>query len=171
MVEERNPLIRFVNSMYSLIDGPVTFFREKIVEPNQEKYPYYHQKFRRVAGIDECYTDDYVCKFEAQHQFLRDRSVDCEILSILRQRYEHCNTEDLNNRGEEKCEAIYEVYKDAAGAWFAKYGDLGPMPDVLFAFTKQQHRMIWERRHGPVGSGMKEDEFKVEDPDAPRKKP
>lgn len=46
--------------------------------------------------------------------------VDCEILSILRQRYEHCNAEDYNRMGEEKCEALHEYYKDAAGAWFAK---------------------------------------------------
>lgn len=38
------------------------------------------------------------------------------------------------------------------------------MPDVVHAFMKQKHRMIWERRHGPVGSGMKiKDEFKIED--------
>ena len=48
------------------------------------------------------------------------RNVDNEILSILRQRYEHCNNEDVNQRDEEKCEAIYDYYKDAAAAWFSK---------------------------------------------------
>ena len=33
-------------------------------------------------------------------------------------------------------------------------GDLGPPPNVRNAYMKQKHRMIWERRHGPVGSGM-----------------
>uniref|UniRef100_A0A481SX51 NADH dehydrogenase [ubiquinone] 1 beta subcomplex subunit 10 n=1 Tax=Encarsia formosa TaxID=32400 RepID=A0A481SX51_ENCFO len=164
MDPDRNPLSRFVNSLYSILDGPVTFFREKIVEPNHQHYPYYHQKFRRVPTIDECYTDDAVCKYEAQDQFRRDRGVDSEILSILRQRYEECNHEDYNTRDEERCEALHEYYQQAAGAWFCKYGDLGPMPDVVHAFMKQKHRMIWERRHGPVGTGMKiKDEFKVED--------
>lgn len=35
-------------------------------------------------------------------------------------------------------------------------GDLGGYGDVRAAYMKQKHRMIWERRHGPVGTGMKE---------------
>lgn len=35
-------------------------------------------------------------------------------------------------------------------------GDLGAYGDVKTAYMKQKHRMVWERRHGPVGSGMKE---------------
>ncbi|KAJ8664396.1 hypothetical protein QAD02_006058 [Eretmocerus hayati] len=166
MVENpRNPLHRFFNSVVAIVDGPITFFREKIVTPNQKHYPYYHQIYQRVPTIDECYTHDEVCKFEAQHQFLRDMNVDSEILSILRQRYEHCNFEDINQRGEEKCEVLYDIYKENAANWFAKYGDLGPYPDVVFAFSKQKHRLVWERRHGPVGTGMKEDPYKVEDPE------
>jgi NADH dehydrogenase (ubiquinone) 1 beta subcomplex subunit 10 len=38
---------------------------------------------------------------------------------------------------------------------FLSDGDLGPTNDVLQAYMKQKHRHIWERRHGPVGSGMK----------------
>lgn len=34
-------------------------------------------------------------------------------------------------------------------------GDLGPTNNVKDAYFKQKHRMLWERRHGPVGSGMK----------------
>lgn len=33
--------------------------------------------------------------------------------------------------------------------------------NVLNAYMKQKHRMIWERRHGPVGSGMREQKIKV----------
>jgi NADH dehydrogenase (ubiquinone) 1 beta subcomplex subunit 10 len=36
-------------------------------------------------------------------------------------------------------------------------GDLGAYGRVQDAYMKQKHRMIWERRHGPVGSGMKGD--------------
>lgn len=51
-----------------------TFFSlEKIVEPNRKVYPWYHQKFRRVPTIDECYTDDYVCIYEANVQYQKDR--------------------------------------------------------------------------------------------------
>jgi len=34
-------------------------------------------------------------------------------------------------------------------------GDLGHRGDALQCYMKQKHRMIWERRHGPVGSGRK----------------
>ena len=40
-------------------------------------------------------------------------------------------------------------------------GDLGPNPDSVLAFMKQKHRMIWERRHGPVGSGMKDESDEI----------
>lgn len=36
-------------------------------------------------------------------------------------------------------------------------GDLGIKCTAIQAFMKQKHRMIWERRHGPVGTGMKEE--------------
>jgi len=35
-------------------------------------------------------------------------------------------------------------------------GDLGAYGKVEDAYMKQKHRMIWERRHGPVGTGMKD---------------
>ena len=35
-------------------------------------------------------------------------------------------------------------------------GELGAAGSVKDAYMKQKHRMIWERRHGPVGTGMKE---------------
>ena len=34
-------------------------------------------------------------------------------------------------------------------------GDLGPTMHARDVYMKQKHRMIWERRHGKVGSGMK----------------
>lgn len=42
-------------------------------------------------------------------------------------------------------------------------GDLGAYHDATRAYMKQKHRMVWERRHGPVGSGMKKpDEVIIE---------
>lgn len=34
-------------------------------------------------------------------------------------------------------------------------GDLAHTATVKDAFMKQKHRLVWERRHGPVGSGMR----------------
>lgn len=96
-----NNLFRaFVNALAATVDAPVTWFRgtcfavcvllcklahslicflvaESVVVPNQKKYPWYHQQFRRVPTIDQCYTDDVVCDFEANSQFKRDRLVLC----------------------------------------------------------------------------------------------
>ncbi|EZA49570.1 NADH dehydrogenase [ubiquinone] 1 beta subcomplex subunit [Ooceraea biroi] len=142
-----------VNAIYYMIDTPVTYVREKFVEPNQKKYPWYHQQFRRVPTIDECYTDDVVCYVEANSQFCRDKLVDDEIVYILRSRFEQC----AFYHGEDKhvCDDLRNIYEEAATNWFIKYGDMGVVINVKHAYMKQKHRMIWERRHGPVGSGMK----------------
>lgn len=157
----------------------VSISAETIVEPNQKKYPWYHQSFRRVPTIDQCYTDDQTCVFEANQQFRRDKMVENEILSILRQRFEDCMLYEAPDHVE-KCTSILRTYEKAAENWFTKCkrkfiktfhnsliyinvciffadGDLGGYGDAKTAYMKQKHRMIWERRHGPVGSGMKEE--------------
>ncbi|KAG8249967.1 mitochondrial respiratory chain complex I assembly [Homalodisca vitripennis] len=53
-----------------------------VVEPNRKEYHWYHQKFRRVPTVDQCYDDDPVCKWEAMQQFHRDQYV-CHILVKL----------------------------------------------------------------------------------------
>lgn len=35
-------------------------------------------------------------------------------------------------------------------------GDLGYYGNAMTAYMKQKHRMIWERRHGKIGSGKKQ---------------
>lgn len=95
-VPPRNTFEEFIYAIGRAIDGPTTWFRgkinltsfltnyiiiiiiivnilEKVVLPNQKHYPWYHQKFRRVPTIDECYTDDVVCVHEANMQYKRDR--------------------------------------------------------------------------------------------------
>ncbi|GLV40758.1 NADH dehydrogenase (ubiquinone) PDSW subunit [Carabus blaptoides fortunei] len=151
----RNTLERFFNCVNDVIEKPVTWFRESIVEPNRKVYPWYHQQFRRVPTIDQCYTDDVTCYFEANVQFKRDKQVDNEILSILRQRFEDCVLYEAPDHLK-KCRPLLDQYEEATANWFTKYGDLGAYGDVRAAYMKQKHRMIWERRHGPVGSGMKE---------------
>ncbi|KAK5640694.1 hypothetical protein RI129_009241 [Pyrocoelia pectoralis] len=150
-----NFIEKFAKSFYNLFDTPATIIKEKIVAPNQKTYPWYHQKFRRVPTIDQCYTDDPICVFEADMQYRRDRQVDSEILSILRQRFEDCVLYETPDHME-KCKHLLQQYEEGSTDWFTKYGDLGAYHDVKVAYMKQKHRMVWERRHGPVGSGMKE---------------
>uniref|UniRef100_A0A0P4WJ44 NADH dehydrogenase [ubiquinone] 1 beta subcomplex subunit 10 n=1 Tax=Scylla olivacea TaxID=85551 RepID=A0A0P4WJ44_SCYOL len=151
-----NAFKEFTESVISMVDRPVIWFRENVVASNRPQYNWYHQQFRRVPTIDECYTDDIVCYTEANEQFKRDKQVDNEILNILRQRQEDCIIYEKNDH-RTKCAHIMEEYNKAAENWFIKYGDLGTYGDVKTAYMKQKHRLIWERRHGKVGSGMKTD--------------
>lgn len=150
---ENNLFTRFMHSVFYAIDAPVTFFKEKIVAPNQQKYPWYHQQFRRVPTADQCYEDDVCCLYEADCQYHRDRLVDSQIVCILRHRYEECTVVE----GEiALCEHLLEDLNKASTAHFIKYGDMGHKNNARDAYMKQKHRMVWERRHGPVGSGMNE---------------
>ncbi|XP_055917986.1 NADH dehydrogenase [ubiquinone] 1 beta subcomplex subunit 10 [Eupeodes corollae] len=154
MPEARNPMEAFANTVLGMVDGPITWFKESIVEPNQQKYPWYHEKFRRVPTIDQCYTDDAVCRFEADQQFRRDRMVDNEVLNVLRQRFEDCVLYESPDHMV-KCRPVLDDLEKAQENWFIKYGDLGAYANAKSCYMKQKHRLIWERRHGPVGTGMK----------------
>lgn len=57
--------------------------------------------------------------FEADEQWRRDKMVDNEILSILRARFEDCMLYEAPDHIA-KCSPLNEIYKEAAGAWFAK---------------------------------------------------
>jgi len=149
----------YLNKLFGLLDAPVTAFRELVVEPVQSKNKnyYYHRRYRRVPNIDECHVNDPLCKFEAQEQFRRDKHVDDEILVILRQRRLECEHYHGRTDAAKYCQKIKEDYLTAETNWFTKYGDIGPTNSVEAAYMKQKHRLLWERRHGPVGSGMKTD--------------
>jgi len=148
---------RVMNAFFGVLDAPVSLFREKFVEPIQSKNRqyYYHRRYRRVPTIDQCHTTDPLCKFEAHEQFKRDKHVDDEVLIILRQRRLECEHYHGRTDAVKYCQKIKEDYLTAEANWFTKYGDIGPTMDPVQAYMKQKHRMIWERRHGPVGSGMK----------------
>ncbi|RZF43500.1 hypothetical protein LSTR_LSTR005236 [Laodelphax striatellus] len=149
-----NLFVKSINGFIRLFEAPGDWFRKTVVEPNQQKYPYYHEKFRRVPTIDQCYDDDVICKFEADQQFLRDRKVDSEILHILRARVEDCFIYE-GHEAQEKCKVLQDQYAEASTNWFTKYGDLGAYGKAEACYFKQKHRLIWERRHGEVGTGMK----------------
>lgn len=60
-----------------------------------------------------------MCQFEADEQFKRDKQVDNEILSILRQRFEDCVLYETPD-DEVKCKPLYDYYKKAEENWFIK---------------------------------------------------
>uniref|UniRef100_A0A481SWT1 NADH dehydrogenase [ubiquinone] 1 beta subcomplex subunit 10 n=1 Tax=Frankliniella cephalica TaxID=407008 RepID=A0A481SWT1_9NEOP len=161
MVSEDPPqpsaLLQFFSAVGRAVDGPVTWWRETVVEPNRKQYNWYHRKYARVPTVDQCNVDDPVCQFEADYQIMRDKQVDGQIVSILRMRSEFCvryhGGQDVTAMRE--CKDIWDTYEEAAANYFCKYGDLGYMPRAKDVYMKQKHRMIWERRHGKVGSGMK----------------
>uniref|UniRef100_G3MP36 NADH dehydrogenase [ubiquinone] 1 beta subcomplex subunit 10 n=2 Tax=Amblyomma TaxID=6942 RepID=G3MP36_AMBMU len=140
----RNGFESFINGIYAMFDVPVTWVRENIVVPNRAEYNWYHRKYRRVPTIDECYTDDMMCKFEANEQYKRDMKVDSKIVNLLSRRRDDCMTYEMGN--EEKCQHIIDQYKQAELNWFIKYGDITPHQTVVAAFMKQKHRLIAERR-------------------------
>jgi len=144
--------LKAFETFWEVSQKPVTWFRESIVDPYRSYYPWYHRQFRRVPEIDSCYTDDYKCFYEADMQYKRDKAVDQEIVEVLKRRKDACYAYEGPD-AREKCAPLYEEFLDTVDNYFIKYGDLGYTANVKTAFIKQKHRMIWERRYGPVGTG------------------
>jgi len=58
----------------------------------------------------------------------------------------------------------YSTFYRAAENYFIKYGEISYITGrAEHALMKQKHRMMWERRHGPVGTGMKTESEAVAD--------
>jgi len=140
-----NPASRVFFWLGQFLDRPATWFRETIVLPNRKNPPYYHQEFRRVPTIDECYTDDIACQFEANEQYKRDRKVETMIVEILRNRFTECVFYHGHDEAK-KCQPLLDEYNEYTTNWFIKYGDLSMYNSCVEAYMKQKHRMIWERR-------------------------
>ncbi|KAK2727919.1 hypothetical protein QYM36_008406 [Artemia franciscana] len=196
---EEPTFLRGMSKVVSTFTAPARYFRENIVEPNRKQDAvWYHRTFRRVPTIDECYTDDYICRHEADEQFKRDRLVDQNICNILKNRFTECLRSEHPDIG--NCDKIKEDWQLAETNYFSKYGavnhillfsdgavnhillfsdgavnyillfsdgavnhillfsdgEIGVRGTVIDAFMRQKHRMAWERRHGPIGTGMKE---------------
>ncbi|CDW60217.1 NDUFB10 domain containing protein [Trichuris trichiura] len=141
---------RFTFYAWRFLDIPATWFREKIVEPLQKdrKLAFYHQKFNRVPTIDECPVTDRVCYEEAQWQYHMDKMVDGFILDILRNRMRNCRVYYGNE--DYKCAKCFDEFEEAELNYYIKYGEIGARGDVLTAYMKQKHRMVWERRHPEI---------------------
>lgn len=136
--------------LWRIIDGPVTVFKEYIVDPLHDKYkmPYYHRKLNRAPEIDECHVNDHVSIWEANEQYRYDKSVDTNIQNILRLRRDNCM--GYHHNQQIKCGKEIEEYEEAELNFFIKYGELGMETDVRDAYMKQKHRLIWERRNPDV---------------------
>uniref|UniRef100_A0A914DN23 NADH dehydrogenase [ubiquinone] 1 beta subcomplex subunit 10 n=2 Tax=Acrobeloides nanus TaxID=290746 RepID=A0A914DN23_9BILA len=129
---------------------PVTWFREKIVEPLHDRYkrPYYHRKLNRVPEVDQCGVNDAACIYEAAEQFRLDKLVDRYILHILQNRAYDCLIQHKPYR--EPCIKLIDDWQESELNWFIKYGELGASADVMDCYMKQKHRMVWERRHPEI---------------------
>jgi len=147
----QSPVVKLLKKVSNVVEAPVVWVRVNIVERFRgPKYPYYHQKFRRVPTIDQCYTDDQSCIYEANEQYKRDKKVDENILNIVRNRFYKCcyyerGVNEFYNH-ETICPKERADYKEAELNFFIKYGDLSPYSNVIDAFMKQKYRLVWERR-------------------------
>jgi NADH dehydrogenase (ubiquinone) 1 beta subcomplex subunit 10 len=136
--------------VHRFADAPVTWFRQKIVEPlhDKNKMPYYQRRLTRVPEIDQCGVNDQACYFEANEQYRLDKLVDFHILNTLRERSERCVQYHQLNLF--KCAEAVEDMEEAELGYFIKYGEMNSESDVRDVYMKQKHRMIWERRHPEI---------------------
>merc|ERR1711978_101536 len=98
-------------------------------------------------------------RYEANIQMHRDKKVETEIVKILRRRAEDCKyyEQDFSaflgpgNETQNKCRDLFIDYEKAAANLYIKYGDMSFDNDKADqVLMKQKHRLIWERRHGPL---------------------
>uniref|UniRef100_C1BMJ7 NADH dehydrogenase [ubiquinone] 1 beta subcomplex subunit 10 n=1 Tax=Caligus rogercresseyi TaxID=217165 RepID=C1BMJ7_CALRO len=151
-----SPLSRFFDTLGTAVTGPIHWFRENVATPYRQNYPWYHRQYRRVPGIENCYTDDWVCREEANAQFRRDKVVEKQIVHLLGNRFNACLTEEgyeayyAKTDPNAKCHELWKNWCDANLNFYIKYGDMKADFKAEDALMKQKHRMIWERRHGPI---------------------
>ncbi|XP_040574180.1 NADH dehydrogenase [ubiquinone] 1 beta subcomplex subunit 10 [Lepeophtheirus salmonis] len=149
-------LDHFLDSLSQVVTGPVVWFHDKVATPYRKNYPWYHRQYRRVPGIENCYTDDWVCREEANAQFRRDKLVEKYIVQLLASRFETCSIEEgfegkkAKTDPNAKCHDLWKNWCNANLNFYIKYGDMKHNFKAEEALMKQKHRMIWERRNGPI---------------------
>ncbi|NXS23698.1 NDUBA dehydrogenase, partial [Mystacornis crossleyi] len=111
----------------------------------KNKFYYYHQKFRRVPDLSQCLDGDYLCYYEAEAQWRRDRMVDQEIVEIVRERMAACKQREGPNQFQ-NCAKEMELLAQVTKAYQDRYGDLGYHGNARTCLMKQKHRMMEERK-------------------------
>uniref|UniRef100_A0A8C5TUP3 NADH dehydrogenase [ubiquinone] 1 beta subcomplex subunit 10 n=1 Tax=Malurus cyaneus samueli TaxID=2593467 RepID=A0A8C5TUP3_9PASS len=141
-----NPVDFFQTAFSYVIDAPVTFVRGLIerLQP-KDKAHYYHQKFRRVPDLSECLEGDYLCYYEAEAQWRRDRMVDQQIVEIVRERLAACKQREGPNQFQ-NCAKEMELLAQVTKAYQDRYGELGFHGNARDCLMKQKHRMMEERK-------------------------
>ncbi|XP_060116605.1 NADH dehydrogenase [ubiquinone] 1 beta subcomplex subunit 10 [Heteronotia binoei] len=141
-----NPIDLIEKIFTYTVDAPVTAWRNFMERQHaKRKFYYYHREFRRVPDLTECLEDDYVCFFEAEMQWDRDKKVDEEIVKIVQERLGACTMQEGSSHIQ-KCAREMQQLKDVTKAYQTKYGDIGYHGNARTCLMKQKHRMIAERK-------------------------
>uniref|UniRef100_A0A670JVN4 NADH dehydrogenase [ubiquinone] 1 beta subcomplex subunit 10 n=1 Tax=Podarcis muralis TaxID=64176 RepID=A0A670JVN4_PODMU len=111
----------------------------------KNKFYYYHRNFRRVPDYTECLEDDYLCYYEAEMQWKRDKLVDRQIVRIIQERMGACKQREGPSYLE-NCAAELQHFKEVTKAYDDRYGELGGLGTARKCLMKQKHRMIKERK-------------------------
>lgn len=146
-----SPMYRGRQWFFKLMGRPAFWAHDSLEKwrfsrPGWKRPVYYHRRYTRVTPIDQCEEGDIVCVHEANNQFTRDRKVEGFIINLLRERIEHCFTYEHNDWAS-KCKKLIDDWMDANTNFKIKYGEMGLFHNVITAYMKQKHRMIWERRY------------------------
>ncbi|KAI6223062.1 NADH dehydrogenase [ubiquinone] 1 beta subcomplex subunit 10 [Aphelenchoides fujianensis] len=138
------PTVHYYAQRY-LIDWPVTFVREKLIEPLNDRFrkPYYHRKLTRVPDIDQCGVNDKACIYEANEQFRLDKLVDTYIMNILKIRTNRCIT--YHDPYLAPCAPLMEEFEEAELNWFIKYGELGSEAEAVDEHKEKLRQGVFDQ--------------------------
>ncbi|CAB4068959.1 NDUFB10 [Lepeophtheirus salmonis] len=103
-------LDHFLDSLSQVVTGPVVWFHDKVATPYRKNYPWYHRQYRRVPGIENCYTDDWVFYWQVD---LR--------LALLRKVSRGKKAKTDPNA---KCHDLWKNWCNANLNFYIKYGDM-----------------------------------------------